>query len=85
MTQQDQIDKIQGIMGNNKATPSAKKLDAMGQQEKIDSILLWAEDHSNFDTGFVDSMQDKMNLMGELTENMEDALDNIILRWKISS
>lgn len=51
--------------------------------EKIDAILDWAEEHPEFDTDFVESLASQLEDKGELSENQEDALDNIIEKWHI--
>lgn len=53
------------------------------QDDRIDLILSWADEHPDFDTAFVDSMAEKLETYGELTEAQSDALDNIIERWRI--
>lgn len=50
-------------------------------QELIDRILLWANDVPNFDTTFVEMMQDSLDEYGHLTDAQFVALENIIEKW----
>ena len=52
-------------------------------QEKIDLIKSWAEEHPDFDTTFVDSIQEKLHKNHYLTPGQFTALDNIIERWRM--
>jgi hypothetical protein len=55
----------------------------MGDQEKIELILDWANEHPKFDPTFVEELSHKISEYGELTESQSEALDNIIERWHI--
>ena len=56
----------------------------MDSEEKIEMVLSWADAKDRgFDTEFVESMQDHLVDIGELTKAQESALDNIIDRWGI--
>lgn len=55
----------------------------MTQEEKIEAILEWAEDHDFFDIEFVETMGEKLEEYGELTDRQESALDNIIEKFRI--
>lgn len=52
-------------------------------EEAIKAILEWAEDHPNFNTEFVESLSDRLESKGELSSNQEDALKNIIKKFRI--
>ncbi len=45
----------------------------------------WAEENSNFDTEFVDSLYEQFINRGELSESQIEALDNIIDKWGIDA
>ncbi len=56
----------------------------MGYEEKIVAVLEWADyHHSEFDAAFVLSVQEQLGDRGWLTDSQEDAIDNIIDRWRI--
>lgn len=55
----------------------------MSDQEKIDMVLEWAESHSNFDTTFIENINEFLSRVGRLTDSQTDALDNIIERFHI--
>ena len=56
----------------------------MTAEEKIKMILEWAdEEKPEFDTGFVESLQDQLEKKDFLTDAQEEALDNIIDKWGI--
>jgi hypothetical protein len=56
----------------------------METEEKIDKILEYADVHPSFDTGFIESLQEFLGEKGYLTAGQEDALDNIIDRFRIA-
>jgi hypothetical protein len=51
------------------------------QDDRIDLILDWAENHPKFDTTFVESLRDSNR--DAPTEAQSNALDNIIERFGI--
>ena len=51
--------------------------------DKINMILDWAEDHPTFDTEFVENIQSQFEDSGSISDAQDQALDNIIERWKI--
>ena len=55
----------------------------MGDEEKIQMILDWADTQKSFDTTFVEELSDKLGEWGELTDGQSAALDNIIEKWHI--
>lgn len=56
----------------------------MVTEEKIDMILEWADEKDrDFDTEFVESLQNHLDAFGYLTKAQEAALDNIIEKWGI--
>jgi hypothetical protein len=55
----------------------------MSDEEKIEMILAWSEDHPEFDRNFVEDMEEKLDQFGSLTERQSESLDHIIARWKI--
>jgi len=59
---------------------SGETASAMG---KILNVLSWAQDRSDFETGFVDSLRSVCERGGKLTEKQLKSLDNIITRFKI--
>lgn len=52
-------------------------------QDKIDIILAFAEEHSNFDTSFIESLQEQFDRKGFLSSSQEMALDNIIDKFRM--
>jgi len=53
-------------------------------ETKIENILEWASDtDADFDTDFVESVYDRIQKVGYVTEAQMNALDNIIERWRI--
>lgn len=54
-------------------------------EDKIEGILSWARDHTDvdFDTSFVEDMDDRLEEYGELTEGQDEALSNIIRSFRI--
>ena len=56
--------------------------ETMDAHAKIDAILSWAQGRK-FDTAFVQSVQDYLDLHGHVTSSQENALDNIIERWRV--
>lgn len=55
----------------------------LGDDEKIEMVLEWAEDHDSFNTDFIISLQDALGQYSELTSAQQQALDNIIDRFRI--
>lgn len=55
----------------------------MSDEEKIEMVLEWAEDHPNFDTTFIESLQEALQQYDELTPAQSRGLDNIIYRFRI--
>ena len=51
---------------------------------KINSILRWADTHKWFDTSFIYSLKNSYDRKGILTERQSIALENILLKNKIS-
>lgn len=51
--------------------------------DKIYAILDYADSRSSFDTDFIYSIKDYYETHGELSLAQEDALDNIITRFRI--
>ena len=49
----------------------------------IDDILSWADDHPEFDTSFVYSLQDDISSGLEPTPRQLQALENIIREWRV--
>lgn len=49
----------------------------------IDQILEWAEEHPEFDTAFVLSLQEQLLSRGELSDRQTQALHNIIEKYDI--
>lgn len=59
-------------------------LDFHEAETKIENILEWASDtDADFDTEFVESVYDRIQKVGYVTESQMNALDNIIERWRI--
>lgn len=55
-------------------------------QDKIDSIMSWAEERDDFDTSFVERMSGILRESGRLlTEAQKAAIDNIIERFGIET
>jgi uncharacterized coiled-coil protein SlyX len=55
----------------------------MDDEDKIELILEWAQYHPNFDTDYVEDLQQQLAEGQELTERQSEALDNIIERFRI--
>lgn len=55
----------------------------MSDEEKIEMVLEWAEDHPKFDTSFVESLREALEQYDELTPSQSHALNNIIERFRI--
>ncbi len=55
----------------------------MDVEEKIEAILLWAEDNPDFDASYVESLDIWLDDHDGLTEAQEQGLDNIIVKWRI--
>jgi len=53
-------------------------------QDKIEAILYWAEEHTWFDTEFIESLQEQYERTGSLSIKPEDALDTILEKFKIN-
>lgn len=51
--------------------------------QKIAAILEWAEDNEEFDTDFIESVQQKAAKFGGLTKGQQDAIDSIIEKFRI--
>ena len=55
----------------------------MDAEDKINLIMDWAEGRDDFDTEFVESLAEQWEAHGYLSGTQEQALDNIIEKWKI--
>lgn len=55
----------------------------MDDQEMIDIVMEYGAGHSNFDTSFAESLQEKLDEYGSLTEGQRTALDNIIEKFRM--
>lgn len=55
----------------------------MDDEEKVEMILAWAEDHSEFDPKFVEEMQEKLDEYGHLTDRQSESLNKIIERFNV--
>ena len=55
----------------------------MNEEDKIQLILDWAEDHSRFDPTFVESLAERLETEGSLTERQIESLDQIIEKFRI--
>lgn len=51
--------------------------------DKLVKIIDWADNNPKFNTGFVEALYNEYELKGQLTVKQEEALDNIIDRFKI--
>lgn len=71
------------VAGKARLAAWGEEGEVMDDSEKIEMILAWAEDHPEFDTNFVEDMEDKLDEHGSLTERQSESLDHIISRWKI--
>ncbi len=52
-------------------------------QKKIDTILEWALDNPEFETGFIDRINEVFQERGVITPRQEEAIDNILEKWDI--
>ncbi len=55
----------------------------MDPAEMIEQILEWATENDDFDTSFVEDLNDKLERGMTLTDSQITALENIITRWNI--
>jgi hypothetical protein len=56
----------------------------MDIEEKIEMVLEWADNENpDFDTEFIESLQEQYEEKGWLSEKQEEALDNIINKFRI--
>lgn len=53
------------------------------QMKKVIGILDWAEKHPEFDSEFTNSMYVRLTKGHKLTEAQEQAIDNILVKWKV--
>lgn len=53
------------------------------QMKKVLDILEWAKKHPEFDKGFACSMYVRLEKGDKLTEAQEQAIDNILVKWKV--
>jgi DNA polymerase III epsilon subunit-like protein len=82
-----------GVLGTGRTStappasaPSARKApgrEASKWKKKLERILAWADDHPDFDTTFVESVLEKLEDYGTLTEAQQNAIDRIIDRWDV--
>ena len=49
----------------------------------VEAVLDWAQDQVDFNTEFLESLQERLENGRELTERQREALDNIIEKWGI--
>ena len=52
-------------------------------EERIETVLNWAADHPDFDLEFVESLKKQLEDRGSFSDKQEEALDNIIEKWRI--
>lgn len=52
-------------------------------EKRLQLLERWMPDNPHFDSTFVDSVRDFYDDRGEITPRQRDALDNIILRWRV--
>ena len=50
-------------------------------KDKIEMVFEWANDRSDFDQEFVESLYEQLEDRGTLSDKQEEALDNIIEKW----
>ena len=55
----------------------------MDDQEKIDLILAYAENHGGFDSTYVEELELKLAARGSLSRAQSNALDNIIRGYRM--
>ncbi len=55
----------------------------LSDHDKLDMVEEWAANVPTFDTTFIDSLRERMSRIGYLSSAQEEALDNIIDKWKI--
>ena len=58
-----------------------KKLD--DDLAAVEAVLDWAQDHADFNTEFLESLQERLENGRELTERQREALCNIVEKWDI--
>lgn len=68
-----------------RATTKHERNRSSAIESKLQAIMDWAEENSNFDTEFVDSLYEQFINRGELSESQIEALDNIIDKWGIDA
>lgn len=52
-------------------------------EDKIEKVLKWADKNPNFDTTFIESLAEQLSNGKDLTDAQENALNNIIKRFRI--
>jgi hypothetical protein len=55
----------------------------MNSEDKIELIKEYSIDHPNFNLDFIDSLEDAISTYGDLTSNQDEALDNIISKYRM--
>lgn len=68
---------------NNKTRKVGYMLGRNDVGDKLVRIIDWADNNPKFKADFVESLYDKYERDGQLTVKQEEALDNIIDRFKI--
>ena len=57
--------------------------DQLTEEELIQQILEWAEEHDSFDTEFVESVSEAYDEYGDLTCAQREGLERIYARFRI--
>lgn len=54
-------------------------------EEQLEAILLWNDNNReyNFDTSFIESMQERLGHGEELTQGQTNAIETILIKWGI--
>lgn len=54
-------------------------------EDMLDYVGYWAEFNPRFDREFIDKLRDSLEYYGYLTDRQEEALKNIIKKWRMKS
>jgi len=68
----------------NQKLISFTSYEANSNFNEINKVLRWAENHPSFDKSFVLSLKASCSKNGNLTDKQQQALNKIILNWKIT-
>lgn len=71
------------LMRKQEEAEPMSAFDSYSDEEMVNGVLAWAEDHPDFDSSFIESLSESVEKRGELSEKQRDAVENIAAKWKI--